>query len=211
MRARVKICGIRRSEDLRAAVEEGADAIGLVVGFLASPRNLHPREAAALRQATPPFVNAVLVCSAKTAGELESLVEEIGPDAIQLYGDLSIQEAREAAPSCWIIKPVAAGLQPGEVSLAGYDAVLLDTHTQRKDLPGGTGIPHDWAAASRFRELVDIPLILAGGLSPRNVGEAIRVVKPYGVDVSSGVEASPGVKSRELIREFIRAVWGESR
>ncbi len=211
MRTRVKICGMRRAEDVKASVEEGADALGFVVGFPASPRNLLPRDAAALRRLLPPFVDAVLVCGAETVRELESLVEEVEPDAIQLYGNLSLGEAREAAPSCWIIKPIAAGHPPDEPDLAGYDAVLLDTHSQRKDLPGGTGMPHDWAAASRFRERVGIPVILAGGLSPRNVGEAIRVVRPYGVDVSSGVEASPGVKSRILIREFIRAVWGESR
>jgi phosphoribosylanthranilate isomerase len=208
MRVRVKICGLRREEDVEAAVEAGADAVGLVVGFPASPRNLTPREASSLRRSVPPFVSAVLVTGAETKEGLESLVEEVDPDAIQIYGPLTAEEVREAAPSAWLIKPIPAGAQPVSAELEGFDAVLLDSPIASGRLPGGSGVAHDWGAARRFREMVGKPLILAGGLSHRNVGEAIRVVRPFGVDVSSGVEVGPGVKSRELIRAFIRAAIG---
>ncbi len=206
-RVRVKICGIRRVEDLRAAVEEGADAVGMVVGFPSSPRNLSLSQAAEIRRGVPVFVDAVLVVRADGREEFRRVVEELEPDAIQLYGQLSLAEARDLATGCRIIKPVKAGTEPSGLDLSLADAILLDSHSE--SLPGGTGRTHDWYAARRLREQISLPLVLAGGLNPSNVSEAVRVVEPYAVDVSSGVESSPGVKSRELIRAFIRAALGE--
>jgi phosphoribosylanthranilate isomerase len=206
-RVRVKICGIRRVEDLRAAVEEGADAVGMVVGFPLSPRNLSLSEAMEVRRRVPVFVDAVLVMRADSPEEFSGLVEELEPDAIQLYGQLSLAEARDLAPECMLIKPVKAGTELGDIDLSQADAILLDSHSEA--LPGGTGRTHDWHAARRLREQISLPLILAGGLNPSNVYEAVRVVQPYAVDVSSGVESAPGVKSRELIRAFIKAALGE--
>ncbi|MEM0445023.1 MAG: phosphoribosylanthranilate isomerase [Nitrososphaerota archaeon] len=207
MRARVKICGIKRVEDLEAAVAEGADAVGMVVGFPSSPRNLRIDEAAEIRRRVPLFIDAVLVTQAKNIEELRWAVEKVQPDALQLYGPLAVGVAKEAAPSCRVIKPLKAGDEPTDLEVMGADAVLLDSHSA--GLPGGSGRTHDWFEARRVKERVGLPLILAGGLNPTNVREAIRVVKPYAVDVSSGVESSPGVKSRELIRAFISAVVGE--
>ncbi|MEM0482964.1 MAG: phosphoribosylanthranilate isomerase [Nitrososphaerota archaeon] len=206
-RVRIKICGIRRVEDLMAAVEEGADAVGMVVGFPSSPRNIGLPEAVEVRRKVPVFVDAVLVMRADSPDEFRGLVEEVEPDAIQLYGQLSIAEARDLAPERRIIKPVKAGTEPSSLDLSRADAVLLDSHSEA--LPGGTGRPHNWYTARRFREQISLPLILAGGLNPSNVYEAVRIVQPYAVDVSSGVESDPGVKSRELIRAFIRAALGE--
>lgn len=207
MRVRVKICGIKRLEDLEAAVAEGADAVGFVVGFPSSPRNLRAMEAADIRRRAPLFIDTVLVTRVENAEELRKLVETVEPDALQLYGPLPPSRAREVAPSCKIIKPVQAGSQPTGLEFYGVDAVLLDSHSD--SLPGGTGRTHDWMAARRFREQVSLPLILAGGLNPSNVREAIRIVRPYAVDVSSGVESSPSVKDRELIRAFISAAVSE--
>ncbi|MEM0382500.1 MAG: phosphoribosylanthranilate isomerase [Nitrososphaerota archaeon] len=207
MRVRVKICGVRRVEDALAAVEEGADAVGMVVGFPTSPRNLAIHEAIEIRRKIPVFVDAVLVTRADNPNPLWILVERIEPDAIQLYGQLPVEEAKALAPSCRIIKPVRADMEPSGLNLSGADAVLLDSHSE--NLPGGTGRTHDWQAARMFRDQVGLPLILAGGLKPSNVAEAVNVVRPYAVDVSSGVESAPGVKSRELIRGFIRAAMGE--
>lgn len=208
MRVRVKICGLRRVEDLMAAVEEGADAVGMVVGFPASPRNLTLSEAQKIRRRVPVFVDAVLVTRADTPRELKELIESLEPDAVQLYGGIQLSEAKAVASSIRVIKPVKAGADPARLDIAGADAILLDSHSET--LPGGTGVPHDWAAARSFREKINTPLVLAGGLNPNNVGEAIRAVRPFAVDVSSGVERAPGVKSRELIKAFIRGVWGES-
>jgi len=206
MAVRVKICGLRRPVDVTSAVEEGADAVGFVVGFHASPRSITAREASELRRLVPVFVDAVLVTRAERVEELRRLVEYVSPDALQLYGPLSPSEAREAAPSCRFIKPVKAGTDPSTISLAGVDAVLLDAPSE--GLPGGSGRTHDWASARLFRERVGAPLILAGGLNPWNVCEAVRLVRPYAVDVSTGVESSPGVKDRELIRSFINSAKG---
>ncbi|GBC71762.1 N-(5'-phosphoribosyl)anthranilate isomerase [Candidatus Calditenuaceae archaeon HR02] len=206
-RVRVKICGIRRVEDLRAAVEEGADAVGMVVGFPLSPRNLNLSEAVEVRRRVPVFVDAVLVLRADSPEGFRELVEELEPDAIQLYGQLHLAEARDLAPGCRLIKPVKAGTDPNNFDPSQADAVLLDSHSE--NLPGGTGKTHDWGAARRFREQISLPLILAGGLNPSNVFEAVKIVQPYAVDVSSGVESAPGVKNRELIRAFIRAALGE--
>ncbi|MCS7145104.1 MAG: phosphoribosylanthranilate isomerase [Aigarchaeota archaeon] len=207
MRVRVKVCGLRRMEDVVAAVEEGADAVGVVVGFPTSPRNLRVSEAAEIRRKIPVFVDAVLVTKAETREELGNLVESIQPDAIQFYGPLSLTEAREAAQSCSVIMPVKAGTDPATLDVSAADAILLDSHAG--SLPGGSGQTHDWREARRFREQTGLPLILAGGLNPSNVREAICVVRPFAVDVSSGVELAPGVKSRELIRAFIAAAGEE--
>lgn len=207
MPTRVKICGVKRPEDIEAAVSAGADAVGLVVGYPKSPRNLEPSVAAELRRRVPVFVDAVLVTRADRQEELRRLCGEIGPDAVQLYGDLPYEAAREAVLGARLIKPInASAMLDVAAASRGFDAVLLDSWGA--ELPGGSGQRHDWSLSRRIRELIDKPLILAGGLTPENVSEAIRTVRPFAVDVSSGVESAPGVKDRELIRRFIAEAKG---
>jgi phosphoribosylanthranilate isomerase len=175
---RVKICGITREADLMAAARHGADAVGFVVGFPRSPRNLSIERARMLR---------ILVRA----------VREIRPDAVQAYGDFDPDQLRELGAR-WIIKPVQARIDAG-LDCDGFDAILLDSSM-------GKGLKPDWDICGRIRERCGLPVILAGGLSPANIRDAIRIVRPYGVDVSSGVESSPGIKDANMIREFVREV-----
>lgn len=194
---RVKICGITRIEDLEAAARYGADAIGLVVGFPRSPRNLTIEGARMLRERAPPFLDVVLVADGRNPELLAQAIRELRPDAVQAYGDVDPEHLRRLGAR-WVIKPVDVRMDL-EGGYDGFDAVLLDSSM-------GRGLTADWSLCRLLRERIGLPVILAGGLSPENVREAIRIVKPYGVDVSSGVESAPGIKDAHRIREFIRGV-----
>jgi phosphoribosylanthranilate isomerase len=196
---RVKICGITRESDLMAAAMYGADAVGLVVGFPRSPRNLTIERARTLRRMAPPFLDVVLVIDGSDHNMLARAIREIRPDAVQVYGDVDPDQLRELGVK-WIIKPVQANLD-AVLDCNGFDAILLDSSM-------GRGLKPDWNICRRIREMSRLPVILAGGLSPSNIRDAIRIVRPYGVDVSSGVESSPGIKDAHMIREFVRRVRG---
>lgn len=194
---KVKICGITREKDLTAAASYGADAVGLVVGFPRSPRNLSIEMARALRRMAPPFLNIVLVIDGSNHDLLTRAIREIGPDAVQAYGDVDPDLLRDLGVR-WIIKPIRA--EPGvKLHQEGFDAILLDSSM-------GRGLMPDWRICREIRERLSLPVILAGGLNPQNVLDAVRIVRPYGVDVSSGVESSPGIKDAHMMREFIRRV-----
>ena len=194
---RVKICGITRFEDLEQAARYGADAIGLVVGFPRSPRNLSIEKAKELRRSTPPFLNVVLVVDGSNQDFLIKAIKRIMPDAVQAYGFDDPEVLKELGVS-WVIKPIRSDTEiigdPRE-----FDAILFDNSM-------GRGIKASWDTSKRIREKIELPLILAGGLNPENVQEAIKIVKPYGVDVSSGVESAPGIKDPGKLKEFIRRV-----
>lgn len=209
---RVKICGITRDEDLVAALDAGADALGFVVGVPSSPRNLPLESAAELVRMVPVFTKAVLVMVPGCISEIAEAWKAVRPDALQVHGHglPSVEEIREVAPGATLIRGIK--LEMGEalnnVEAAAFDAILLDTFVPGKH--GGTGMIHDWEASRRIcRDMQPRRLILAGGLRPSNVQEAIRVVRPYAVDVSTGVESSPGVKSAEKMRDFIERVREE--
>ena len=209
---RVKICGITRDEDLVAALDAGADALGFVVGVPSSPRNLPVESAAELVRLVPVFTKAVLVMVPGCISEIAEAWKAVRPDALQVHGHglPSVEEIREVAPGATLIRGIR--LEMGEalnnVEAAAFDAILLDTFVPGKH--GGTGMIHDWEASRRIcRDMQPRRLILAGGLRPTNVQEAIRVVRPYAVDVSTGVESSPGVKSAEKMRDFIERVREE--
>ena len=196
---RVKICGITRLEDLLAAVDAGADAVGFVVGFSKSPRNLTVEQAAQLRRNVPIVVDAVLVTPYDE--HLGERISRIKPDVVQLYGEYDPGRIREEY-GVKVVKPLDISMATEPEKLRGFDAILVDRWGGAT--PGGTGMTVDWSEAAAFRErLGATPLILSGGLRPENVREAVERVKPYAVDVSSGVEKSPGVKDASKIRRFV--------
>lgn len=199
---RSKICGITRIEDALAAVEAGADAIGLVF-YGKSPRAVSIEQAAAILQALPPFVTSVGLFVDMPRDELQQLLQRLPLDLLQFHGDESPADC-EGHGRPYIkalrVRPgedVAAAMAP----YAGARGILLDTFVE--GVPGGTGASFDW---SLVPENAAKPIILAGGLDAGNVATAIRQVRPYAVDVSGGVEAGKGIKDAGKIRAFVRAV-----
>jgi phosphoribosylanthranilate isomerase len=205
---RVKICGITREEDLAFAVAAGADAVGFLVGVPSSPRNLTLERAERLLRQVPVFVDSVVVTAPQSIDELVEICEKLKPTAIQIHGkkDFEASEIRERLKDTRLIKTVYvtedALNETAVEELKTFDAVLLDSFT--KGQYGGTGRVHDWNLSRKIKEAVaPLPVILAGGLKPENVKEAILTVQPYAVDVASGVESRPAVKDHEKIRAFI--------
>jgi phosphoribosylanthranilate isomerase len=207
---RVKICGITRKEDLDAAAAAGADAVGLVVGVAASPRNISLEKAEKLFRQVPPFVKSVLVTIPTSPDELSEACKKLNPDAVQIHGANPRNAAlfREKLSVTPLIRAVNANsvdaFEAAQAASKIFDAVLLDSLAEGQY--GGTGIVHDWTLSKRIRHIIHpTPLILAGGLNPENIAEAVRVVQPYAVDVSSGVEQQPGHKDNQKMIEFIKS------
>ena len=202
MRTRVKICGITREDDALAAVEHGADAIGLVF-YAPSPRYVTIERAADIVRRTPPVVTTVALFVDAAADDIARAVAEVGVDLLQFHGaERAAECAAHGRP--WI---KAVRMRP-ETDLAAQSAafaqargLLLDAY--RTGVPGGTGETFDW---DRIPRGLASRIVLAGGLTAANVGEAIRRVRPFAVDVSGGVESSPGIKDPDKIRAFIDEV-----
>lgn len=201
-RVRVKICGITRLEDALAAIAAGADALGFVF-YPPSPRYISPEAAAAIIRKLPPFVSTVGLVVNPDAEELHNLLKALPLSHLQFHGEESNAFCVQFQQP-WI---KALAVKPDEDvlgMLAEYpdaSGILLDAW--HPDLKGGTGQAFDWKSFPRNSRQ---PLILAGGLNPANVAEAIRTTHPYAVDVSGGVELSKGIKSVELVNAFIAAV-----
>jgi phosphoribosylanthranilate isomerase len=202
---KVKFCGITRIEDARLAVELGAWAIGLNHSER-SPRRCDPATAAAISAELRRRVEVVGVFVNATLDELARAAEDESLAILQLHGDEGPDFCREAArrTGCKVIKalPVRSGADVQAAAAFRTDYHLFDAH--RPGMPGGTGESFDWELAAGRRG--EVPLILAGGLTPANVAEAISVASPFAVDVASGVEASPGIKDADLMAAFAGAV-----
>lgn len=200
---RSKICGITRIEDALVAVDAGADAIGLVF-YAKSPRAVDVAQARAILAALPPFVTTVGLFVNIEREALRAILAEVPLDLLQFHGDETLAECEGHGRP--YIK--ALRVKPGDdvaAQIAAYPSaagILLDTFVA--GVPGGTGEAFDWSLVPRD---VQVPIILAGGLTPENVRGAIEQVRPYGVDVSGGVEASKGIKDAAKVRAFV----GESR
>jgi len=207
-RVKVKICGITREEDLMTAVEAGADAVGFVVGVSESPRNLTFEKAKRLMRKIPIFVEGVAVTVSNDPNSLIEVYEELKPDALQIHGE-KLSEAsviRGSLPDVRLIKAISAksdNVVEDAVKASGaFDAILVDSFVNGEY--GGTGVVNDWELSKRVRQAVHPkPLILAGGLKPENVKDAILLVQPYAVDVCTGVESRPGIKDPEKVLAFI--------
>ncbi len=209
-RVRIKLCGITRLEDAQVAVDAGVDALGFIF-YKKSPRNINPDAARLIIEQLPPFVDVVGVFVGKKREELEEIVQYCQLGYAQLHGDESPKYCerltRFTAP-CQVLKALRVGgelkkkmVTPYNESVRGF---LLDTF--EKDKAGGTGKVFDWALVNKLE--LQKPFILAGGLNSDNIVQAIEAVRPYGVDINSGVEKKPGIKDHKKIHEIIRLVRG---
>lgn len=222
-KTRVKICGLRTPEDIEFAERAGADAVGFITEVpVESPRKLDAGTAASLVEKVPKCLDSVMVIMPENADRALELIEKVRPDIVQIHSGLPLCELETVRENTDIpiIKAlsVPAGLgasklrnlaerlleEVRELEESGCaDSVLLDSGLAGKT--GGTGCVHDWALSRQIAKECRLPLILAGGLKPENVGEAIRTVYPYAVDTASGVE-SGGKKDPVKIRNFIEEV-----
>jgi len=204
---RIKICGITRAEDLLAAVHCGADAIGLVF-YQKSPRHVSIAQAAQLAAALPPFVTVVGLFVNADAAFVRETLERVPLDLLQFHGDESPEFCAQFAKPYLKAIRVKAGVDLLQCAANFHDArgLLLDAHVD--GVPGGTGLTFDW---SLIPPHLPLPVILSGGLDTENVAAAIEQVRPYAVDVSSGVEAggvevAKGIKDAAKIAAFINEV-----
>ena len=207
MRTRIKICGITRTEDALCAAMLGADAIGLVF-YKGSPRNVTLKQAGEIVSKLPPFVSVVGLFVDALPEEIDTVMKAVRLDLLQFHGDETPALCHSSRlPFIKAIR-MREGLNIAEYSNR-YPAArgfLLDTY--QKDVPGGTGSTFDWSCVPKDMKK---PIILAGGLTPQNVVEAITVLRPYGVDVSGGVESSKGIKDADKMAAFIKHVQGVDR
>lgn len=202
MTIRIKICGITREEDALTAARLGVDAVGFIF-VKKSPRYVSPDRAAAIAAHLPPFISRVGVFADETPENVTAVACSGAIDTIQLHGNETPDYCRRIAFP--LIK--ALGLRPdfnfAQVRKFPVSGILLDTW--KGGLKGGTGIAGDWDLARRVAQLCD-RTILAGGLGPSNLDTALTAVRPYGVDVNSGVEISPGIKNPHKMREAVRII-----
>lgn len=201
MRTRTKICGITRAEDARAAAEAGADAIGLVF-YPPSPRFVTAEQGGSLRRGLAPFVTVVALFVNPSRDDVARVIDRVRPDALQFHGE----ETPDFCASFGVPYLKACRMKEGVDLLeylrpfSGAAGWLADAYVEGY---GGAGARFDWSLIPAQRPK---PLILSGGLTPENVGEAIRRVHPWAVDISSGVEATKGVKDPVKIAKFIAEV-----
>ena len=228
VKTRTKICGIRSPEEIELADLYGADAVGFITEVpVESPRKLNSDTAAYLVSRVPKTLSSVLVIMPENSDTAVELIEKIKPDIVQIHSRLPLLELEiiKEKTDIPIIKTLSVPAQGGETSgektgnkapilslleevslleeTDTVDSILLDT--ARPEKPGGTGCVHDWTLSRRISEETQLPLILAGGLKPENVREAIRIVSPYAVDTASGVETY-GKKDAVKIKSFIEEV-----
>ncbi len=202
-RTRVKICGITRPEDGAIAAELGVDAIGLVF-YPPSSRFVDVATAQQIVAALPPLITVVGLFMNAESTAVQAIVKSVRIDLLQFHGDEEPDACAKFGRPYLKAVPMGAGadVRDYEQRFASATGLLLDSHRGQK--MGGTGQRFDWARIPTERQK---PLILAGGLHPGNVTEAIRQVRPYAVDVSSGVESAKGIKDAALMRAFLRGVY----
>lgn len=196
----VKICGITHIEDALAAVEYGADALGFVFAP-ESPRFIRADQVRKIVSALPPFVSTVAVFTAGDEKTIGEAVTACGIDLIQFHGPFSAEIIGSFSSRAIQVIRISDEPSLAKTAVHAVRAILLDTF--HPALLGGSGVPFDWAIARSAKKHGNV--ILAGGLTPENVGEAIAQVQPYGVDVSSGVEMTKGRKDLKKLERFIQA------
>jgi phosphoribosylanthranilate isomerase len=225
---RVKICGIMSEADLQMAVAAGADALGFVTEYpIPVPWNIPRARAAELAASAPPFVTTTAVVGGRVEDML-AIAQAVRPHFLQLHGDETLEEILAvcqalAGTGVKVLKALRINVETGKALFAvpeptaacsflersGIAGVVLDSKTASR--PAGTGIPLNWSSLRGLSERIHLPLILAGGLTPGNVRQAIDIVRPFAVDVISGVERETGVKDPLLMRKFVQAAKGQER
>jgi phosphoribosylanthranilate isomerase len=195
----VKICGITSLEDAQAAADAGADALGFVF-YPASSRYVTPEQAGRIIQTLPPFVTTVGLFVDVALDTVNDLAARCGLDRIQLHGRETPEFCRQVTRP--VIKAIRIKNAESLTPMPDYNvsAYLLDAYVEGA-LPGGTGASFSWELAAQAKPYG--PVILAGGLTPENIEVAIAQIRPYGVDVSTGVEHAPGIKDHQKVRQFI--------
>ncbi|MBV0901737.1 phosphoribosylanthranilate isomerase [Haloarcula salina] len=202
---RVKICGVTDDEDRDAVVAAGADAVGVIHGVpVDTPREVDEATAADLVDGVPPLVTSVLVTMPTTVQEAVTRVDAVEPDAVQVHDGLSPAEL--GALDSRITQSIVAVVSADAPDIADYaahaDALLVDSVDA--DGGGGTGETHDWERTRDLVDSLDVPVVLAGGLTPENVAAAVETVDPFAVDVASGVESEGGRKDHDAVERFVR-------
>jgi phosphoribosylanthranilate isomerase len=210
---KIKICGIKTEHDLAAAINSGADAVGFITDVpVDSPRKITLAEASRLISKVPLFVTTVLVIMPENAHQAVRMIQAARPVAVQIHNALPLSElVKIKETGVKLIKTIqvcrdskADMLIKQIKQFSGVaDAILLDTALDGKT--GGTGVPHNWEVSSKVVLNAGIPVILAGGLKPENVGDAVKCVRPYSVDTASGVETD-GKKDQKKVMDFINNV-----
>ncbi len=199
---RIKICGLTRVQDVQAVANSGADALGLVF-YEKSPRHVATAQAAQLARSVPPFVTVVGLFVNPAPEYVREVLAQVALDVLQFHGDETPEFCAQFGKP-WLkairVKP-GVNLVECAARYAGAQGLLLDAYVE--GTPGGTGESFDWALIPRD---LPLPVILSGGLHPGNVAEAVRQVRPYAVDVSSGVEAAKGIKDAAKVAAFIKEV-----
>lgn len=203
---RVKICGITNEKDLNNSIIAGADALGFVINVSSSPRSISIDKAKELMKKVPVFINKVAVTVFNDFDQIIEIKKELKPEYIQIHGDFNSNHLIDALRDTNIIRAITLKSNYSLRSILNeakiFDAILVDSYKEGKF--GGTGMVNNFRICKEIRKAISPkPLILAGGLNPDNVREAIRIVRPFAVDVSSGVESSPGIKDYEKMLNFV--------
>ncbi len=208
----VKVCGIANTDDALMVLDAGADALGVIIDVpVETPRKITVEKALEIKEAVKDRSHTfITVLMPDKIDDVVNIVDEIEPNGIQLHGDETpefIKELKESI-NAYIIKAIHIQEKPDMEYIRSITehADMILTDTKIGEQVGGTGKIHDWDIDLKIEEEIDKPLILSGGLNPDNVGDAIDKVNPYAVDVSSGVESSPGIKDPKKVKKLIRNV-----
>ena len=219
---RVKICGLMSEADVEMASSAGTDSLGFVTEYpVPVPWNIARTRSAELVASAPPFVTTTAVVGGRV-DEMVAIALAVRPHFLQLHGDESLEEIRAVCKALEktginVLKALRIDVETGEalftekdpvkacasLERSGIAGLVLDSKTSSR--PAGTGVPLDWSLLRGLSEKVHLPLILAGGLTSKNVARAIAMVRPYAVDVISGVERETGVKDLQLMKDFVKA------
>ncbi|MGA1823856.1 MAG: phosphoribosylanthranilate isomerase [bacterium] len=220
---RVKICGLMNHDDIEMAVSAGADSLGFVTEYpVEVPWNISRKRSAELVSSAPPFITTTAVVGG-AMDKIVAIAHTVKPHFLQLHGDETVDEIQYvckalADTGIKVLKALRINVDTGEAQFSVKDPVeackildqsgiaglVVDSKTSRR--PAGTGVALDWKIIKKIAAHIRLPLILAGGLTPENVRDAILIVQPYAVDVISGIEKAAGIKDPQLIKRFIKNV-----